>query len=71
MDKDLAKILDQVASKYGITIFEAIADMQKVINEAWTGFDEATLKKQKELFPHGKPTPDEFIRTIANEMNEQ
>ena len=70
MDKDLVKILDEVAKKYGTNIFEVIAEIQKSIDEAWDSFDAETLKKQQELFPNGKPSIEEFIRTLADKMKD-
>ena len=70
MDKDLAKILDEVAKKYGTHIFEVIAELQNAIDESWDGFDTETLEKQQELFPKGKPSIEEFIRTLADKMKD-
>ena len=71
MDKDLAKILEKVAKKYGTNIFEVIAEIQTSIDDAWDGFDAETLKKQQELFPNGKPTIEEFIRTLADKIGNE
>ena len=41
-------------------------EMQKAIDLAWENPTEEERIFQKLYFPHGKPTVDEFIQTVAN-----
>lgn len=40
-------------------------EIQAAIDAAWDTDDLGALKLQRELFPNGKPTPEEFIVVVA------
>ncbi len=46
-------------------------EMQKAIDVAWDTKDELALKRQKELFPNGKPTVEEFISKISKKASDK
>ena len=41
-------------------------EMKKAIEEAWSNPTKEQKQFQEKYFPNGKPTVDEFIKTIAN-----
>lgn len=46
-------------------------EMQRVIDEAWHSENPDVIAFQKELFPAGKPTVEEFIAVVANHVKKQ
>ena len=52
----------------GTTAAEVEFKMQEAIDEAWNSFDATILAVQKELFPKGKPTIEEFICKVTEKM---
>lgn len=61
-------ILQTLAVRHGKTTQEITDEMEKALNAAWNTRDPAIQSLQKELFPQGKPTTEEFINTIATYM---
>ena len=66
---DSDNIFEQVAAKHGISVEEVVRDMQETLDAAWDSTDEATREKQRKLFPNGKPSIEEFIRTMAKQVD--
>lgn len=64
-DPDFNGVYGQIASEHGTTPTEVIKEMQIVLDAAWNNPDAAARQKQRELFPKGKPTVEEFIRKIS------
>jgi translation initiation factor 2 alpha subunit (eIF-2alpha) len=62
-------LFEQVAEKFGISTNEVVREIQDAIDTAWDNPDPAVRAKQRELFPNGKPLPEEFIRTMAKEAD--
>ena len=54
--------------KDGVNMFNntKIKEMQKALDAAWSNPTEEQKQFQKLYFPNGKPTVDEFIRTVSN-----
>ena len=42
------------------------ASIQRAIYTAWTADDSSAKKMREDLFPQGKPTPEEFVAVLAN-----
>lgn len=55
----------KTAKSHGICEQQAREEMQKALDAAWDTTDEKALKRQRELFPGGKPTLEEFIHKIS------
>ncbi len=55
-----------IAKQYGTTPKEVYREIQAAIDEAWDTDDLAVMKQQRELFPNGKPTPEQFLLTLAS-----
>ncbi|MDR0287784.1 MAG: sporulation initiation factor Spo0A C-terminal domain-containing protein [Clostridiales bacterium] len=60
-------IFKQIAAKYGVSVTEVVREIQVAIDAAWDNPDPAIRARQRELFPHGKPSVEEFIRVIAKQ----
>jgi len=58
-------IIDAVGSYNGITSNEIKAEINNIINYAWLSEDPKIKAHHNKLFPAGKPTPEEFIQTLA------
>lgn len=43
-------------------------EIQAAIDAAWDTEDPAAMTLQRELFPDGKPTPEQFIATVAKHL---
>ena len=54
--------------KDGVNMFNntKIKEMQKALDAAWSNPTPEQKQFQKLYFPNGKPTVDEFIRTVSN-----
>jgi len=55
-----------IASKHGKTAEEISREMEKALEAAWMTEDPAMKELQEKLFPEGKPSAEEFIRTMAS-----
>ena len=53
---------------HGNTPEEVRREIQACIDEAWNTDDLAAMNLQRELFPDGKPTPEQFISTVAKHL---
>ena len=67
---NMKKILKKVARANGVTVKEVETEIQKAINEAWKNPpDDVTVSYQRRVPCTGEiPTPDEFIRFMADEI---
>lgn len=59
----MKNILEQVAEQNGTNVENVRSEIQACIDAAWA--DPAGREMQQLLFPDGKPTPEEFIVTVA------
>lgn len=64
-------IIQKVADNNDATRQEVYKEMQRAINAAWNTTDELASKRQKQLFPNGKPTVEEFTAVIAKSIAER
>lgn len=55
----------ETASRFGETTDHVRQDMQAALDAAWDTDDLAAMKLQREFFPDGKPTLEQFIVIIA------
>ena len=63
MNSEIIKLLEKVAKKNGVSIFEVKAEMEKAIDEAWNnGNPNPEFSK---TFPNEKPTIDVFLAVMA------
>ena len=60
-----------IASKHGKTAEEISREMEKALEAAWMTEDPAMKELQEKLFPEGKPSAAEFIRTVAAYIKKQ
>lgn len=65
------KSIIETAKQHGVSEQHVRDEMQKAIDAAWNTDDEQALKRQKELFPNGKPTVEEFIAVISQKATER
>lgn len=59
----MKNIIEQVAAQNGTTPENVRKEIQAAIDAAWE--DPAGREMQQLLFPNGKPSPEEFIITVA------
>lgn len=59
------------ADHFGETPEDVRREIQACIDEAWDADDLAAMVLQRELFPDGKPTPEQFIATVARHIKEK
>ena len=57
--------IKKIAAKSGVPAVEVVSDMQIAIDATWNNPDPAARNMQRELFPNGKPSVEEFINVIA------
>jgi len=70
-DKDTpGGMVEQIAAKHGVSMGEVVREMQAAIDAAWNATDPAARARQRELFPHGKPSIEEFIRVMAAQVDD-
>jgi len=53
------------ALHHGISYRKCRAEIAASIDEAWATADPAAKARQDQLFPNGKPTPEQFIVTLG------
>lgn len=61
----MGKVIKKTAKNNGVSEQHVREEMQKALDAAWNTTDEAAMKRQKELFPNGKPTLEEFIQKVS------
>lgn len=59
------------ADHFGETPEDVRREIQAAIDAAWNTEDPAAMTLQRELFPAGKPTPEQFIATVARHIKEK
>lgn len=59
------RAVKKTARNYGVPEQYVREEMQKALDAAWNTTDEEALRRQRELFPNGKPSLDEFIRKVS------
>lgn len=57
----------ELAQKRGVSPAAVRKEIQKAIDEAWECQDPGVRWKQLQLFPTGKPTPEQFIAQVARQ----
>lgn len=62
-------IIKKVSNFYGANSKEVKTDMQDAIGAAWN--DPAGREAQLRLFPEGKPSPEQFIKRVAECIQQQ
>ena len=67
--EEFDSVIDQIAKLYSISKLNCEEDMQEVIDMMWQSGSEGCTAARNELFPNGKPTVEEFVRTIAEETS--
>ena len=60
-------ILEQITVQHSVSITEVVREIQIAVDDAWNNTDPAIQARQRELFPNGKPSVEEFIRVIAEQ----
>ena len=60
-------VFEKLAAQYGVSVGEIIRDMQEAVDAAWNNPDPAIRGRQRQLFPDGKPSVEEFIRVMAEQ----
>ncbi|MCL2408199.1 MAG: hypothetical protein FWC96_01090 [Oscillospiraceae bacterium] len=58
-------IFKKMAVQHGVSVGEVELEIQAAVDAAWENPDPATQARQRELFPDGKPSIDEFVRVMA------
>lgn len=58
----------RTADHFGETPEDVRREIQASIDVAWDTDDLAAMKLQRELFPDGKPTPEQFIAIVAKHL---
>ena len=61
-------IIRKTAEHYGVTEDEIRRGIQETIDEAWSSNVPAAKVHQQQLFPKGKPCPEEFIIVVARHI---
>lgn len=55
------RAIKATAKHYGVSVEEVRREIQASIDEAWRTNSLSAMKLQREMFPDGKPIPEEFI----------
>lgn len=58
----------EVAQREGVSPAEARASMQEAIDEAWLTTDPSVMAEQLRRFPAGKPTVEELLVTLGQQI---
>ena len=62
------ELMKKIAAQHGVSVNEVMREMQDLIDATWGNPDPAAKKKQRELFPNGKPSIEEFIRVVVKQV---
>lgn len=57
--------LEAVAAQKNVPISKVLADCKEAIDVAWATSDPAAKRKQKIIFPEGKPSPEIFVARLG------
>jgi len=66
MGQEIDAIIRQIARENHVRPEDVLRDMQQAIDAAYA--DPAVRDVWKVMYPKGKPTPQEFIRSMAERM---
>lgn len=64
------KAIKKTAKNNGVSEQHVREEMQKALDAAWNTTDEEALKRQRELFPDGKPTLEKFIKKVSRMVSD-
>lgn len=62
---------DNIAKQNGVTTDEVKRELQATIDATWNSTEPAERARQRQLFPKGKPSIEEFITVMAREVKKQ
>lgn len=66
---NINKILEQIAAKNGVSVYEVRLDIQKALDKGWDSSDENVNAYWRKIpSKHEKPTLDEVILYIINSI---
>jgi len=63
--------IQAAAEQFGLTPEQMYREIRACIEEAWSSNDPAVRARQNVLFPNGKPTPEQFISTLAKQIKQR
>ena len=66
-DNQPSGVFEQIAAQHGVSVTEVIKEIQIAVDAAWDNSDPTIRARQRELFPNGKPSVEEFIRVMAEQ----
>lgn len=69
--RDTKTIFNAIACKEGISVAEVLREMEFSIENAKNSSDPAKQAEFKKLFGNKTPTPEEFIHTVASQLNNE
>ena len=69
-NKQSNALFDRIAAQHGVSVDEAVREIQFVIDATWNHPDPVAREKQRKLFPGGKPSIEEFIRVMAKQAKQ-
>lgn len=68
-DQIRAKVaIRKLARKEGVHSEDVRKEIQNAIDAAWDNQDPAVKWQQLQMFPAGKPTPEQFIARVARQI---
>ena len=65
--KQPSELFQKIAAQNGVSADEVARELQALLDATWDNPDPAARKKQRALFPNGKPSVEEFIRVLAKQ----
>ena len=68
--KQSNELFKKVAAQHSVSVDAVVREMQEAIDLTWDNPDPAARKKQRELFPNGKPSIEEFIRVMTKQIKQ-
>jgi len=68
MDKNFLKIIEEIAEKNGVSVFEVKKEMEIALEAAWNNPDEKAREQQRKTFPNGKPSAEEFFFAVLKKL---
>lgn len=69
--RDTKAIFRAIARKEGISVAEVLREMEYSIENAKNSSDPAKQAEFKKLFGNRTPTPEEFVHTVASQLNNE
>ena len=68
--KQSNELLKKIAAQHGVSVDGVVREMQDLIDATWDNPDPTARKKQRALFPNGKPSIEEFICVVAKQIKQ-